>query len=331
MDTTDTVYSLTQVSKHDNESSAWVVIEGYVYDVTTFLAEHPGGKEIVLSHLGTDATQAFTNDALHAHSDTAFSILARYRVGVLESANAVDRTEQSKKLSQLVDPTKPIIPQIPKLGKQYGPWIHSQCFTKIIIFDSFLEAFTRWPWWYIFIMWTPFVVYMLKQGLQHVPVSQALLMFALGLLSWSIVEYTLHRFVFHLATETTMWNYFHFFAHGIHHITPNDSTRLTFPPTFSGVIALALAQLPGVIPVATGIQPFLAGLATGFVLYDTAHYYFHHGEATWLPTFLQKQKSIHLNHHYKNDNANFGVTSPLFDWVFGTMCDKTPQPTGKSA
>jgi len=161
---------------------------------------------------------------------------------------------------------------------------------------------------------------MLNKGLEHLSVVQTLLMFACGLLSWSIVEYIIHRFIFHIATDSTLWNYFHFFAHGIHHLTPNDSTRLTFPPTFSGVIALALTWVPGtVFSVETGIHAFLAGLATGFVLYDTAHYYYHHGDATWLPQFLQKMKSTHLNHHYKDDTANFGVTSPLFDWVFGTL------------
>lgn len=172
---------------------------------------------------------------------------------------------------------------------------------------------------------------MLKQGLNHVSVLHTIVMFTFGLLSWSIVEYTLHRFVFHMTTNTTMWNYVHFFAHGIHHITPNDSTRLTFPPTFSGVIALGIAQLPGIIPETTGIHSFLAGLATGFVLYDTAHYYFHHGDASWLPSFLQKQKSLHLNHHYKDDSTNFGVTSPLFDWVFGTLPKAQMLSLSKSA
>lgn len=160
---------------------------------------------------------------------------------------------------------------------------------------------------------------MLAKGGEHLAGAQMGAMYLVGLLSWSIVEYGLHRFVFHMHTTTTGWNYFHFFAHGIHHLTPNDSTRLTFPPTFSALIALGLLQVPGLVSVATGIQPYLAGLATGFVLYDTAHYYFHHGDAPWLPAFLQQMKTSHLNHHYKDDYANFGVSSPLFDWVFGTL------------
>jgi len=267
----------------------------------------------------------FTSDAVHSHSEAAFSILLRYRIGVLKLSAVVDRTLQKEKFAEIVDISKAIIPQIPKLGNQYSDWVHAQCGLKeIIIFDNFLELFTRWPWWYIFILWTPFIVYSLRTALQHVSFVQTVLAYCIGGLSWSLLEYTLHRFVFHISTDTTMWNYFHFFAHGIHHITPNDHTRLTFPPTFSAVIMFGIGQLPGsVVPYWTGVNSYLAGLATGFVLYDTAHYYFHHGDIAWLPTFFHKAKSSHLNHHYKNDKANFGVTSPLFDWVFGTLA-KTP-------
>jgi len=310
-------FTLLEVKKHD----------GYIYDITKFIGEHPGGKEITLDHLGTDASSIFINPAVHEHSAAAYRMLDEYKVGILKSAVVVNRLTQKNEMQEIVDITKPIIPQIPKLGDKYQEWIHSQCgLKKIIIFDSFLEMFTRWPWHYIFILWSPFIYYMLKQGAASTSLSVNVSMFIVGLLSFSIVEYILHRFVFHLSSKTTFWNYFHFFAHGIHHLTPNDSTRLTFPPTFSAVIAFGIFQLPGnVFPVEIGPHAFLAGLATGFVMYDTAHYYFHHGDATWLPTFLQRMKTTHLNHHYKDDTANFGVTSPLFDWVFGTLSKSAPQ------
>jgi len=310
-----------ELKKHNTEDSSWIAIEGKVYDITHFLNDHPGGKEIILPHLATDATDTFTSDTTHSHSDAAFYMLEKYYIGVLKSAQVKDRLSQTKKkMDLLVDVSKPIIPQIPKLGNKYNSWVHSQYgLNKIIIFDSFLEAFTRWPWWYIFILWSPIVIYMLKRGLEHISGIQSVMLFVLGLLSWSIVEYTLHRFVFHLSTDTTMWNYFHFFAHGIHHLTPNDSTRLTFPPTFSAVIAFFLVQAADAAPPNIGLYPLFAGLVTGFVLYDTAHYYFHHGDVSWMPTVLQRMKSTHLNHHYKDDTSNFGVTSPLFDWIFGTL------------
>jgi len=311
-------YSLEDLRKHDREEDAWIAIEGQVYDVTTFLEEHPGGKEIMLEYLGKDATEVFTSEAVHAHGKTAFTMLTRYNIGLLKDHKVVNRTTENK-YSNLVDITKPILPQIPKLGKDYNPWLHSHFgLQQIIIFDNALELFTRWPWWYIFFLWSPFIVMMVNKALEHVSAFHTCTMFFVGLLSWSIVEYALHRFVFHIYTYSTNWNIFHFFAHGIHHLTPNDATRLTFPPTFSIVIMFLVYQIPSFFAPTSGAQSWIAGVACGFMLYDAIHYYFHHGDAPWLPEFLKKMKSAHLDHHYKNDSKNFGVTSPLFDWVFGT-------------
>ncbi|EGG02808.1 uncharacterized protein MELLADRAFT_90720 [Melampsora larici-populina 98AG31] len=53
------VYSTKEVETHTTEQSAWVIIEGNVYDVTDFLEDHPGGKEILLSNCGKDSTELF--------------------------------------------------------------------------------------------------------------------------------------------------------------------------------------------------------------------------------------------------------------------------------
>ncbi|KPV75396.1 uncharacterized protein RHOBADRAFT_43902 [Rhodotorula graminis WP1] len=52
-------YTLEQVAQHASADSAWVVVEGGVYDVTSFLDDHPGGKKILLKHTGKDATEQF--------------------------------------------------------------------------------------------------------------------------------------------------------------------------------------------------------------------------------------------------------------------------------
>jgi len=312
------VYDMIDVRKHDSESDAWLVIDGFVHDITAFLYDHPGGKDILMDHLGKDATKIFTCEKVHVHGAVAYKMLAKYRIGVVNNAQVIDRTI-SEDLSKLVDVTKPILPQIPALGAKYNPWIHSQMGLKeITIFDNFLENFSRYPWWYIFIMWPPFIAYALNISFQHAGIIKTSIMFCYGALSWALIEYILHRFVFHLYTTSTFWNQFHFFAHGIHHMTPNDSTRLTFPPMFSFVIASLIYQLQNVVRLETGIHGSFAGLALGFMLYDAIHFYFHHGDAPWLPEFLKRMKSAHLNHHYKDDTSNFGVTSQLFDYICGT-------------
>ena len=66
-------------------------------------------------------------------------------------------------------------------------------------------------------------------------------------------------------------------------------------------------------PVCAG---YLSSFAFGYVCYDTIHYATHHfamkrGVWLWL-------KQYHLRHHYKDDHAGYGVSSPLWDYVFRT-------------
>mmetsp|Transcript_50840 Transcript_50840/g.80582 ORF Transcript_50840/g.80582 Transcript_50840/m.80582 type:complete len:82 (+) Transcript_50840:87-332(+) len=52
-----------EVAKHNSDSDCWVIIGDDVYDVTKFLADHPGGKKSIMLFAGKDATEEF--DMLH--------------------------------------------------------------------------------------------------------------------------------------------------------------------------------------------------------------------------------------------------------------------------
>lgn len=52
-------YSLADVAKHNTEKDCWVVVNGQVLDVTHFLADHPGGKKVIMIYAGRDATEEF--------------------------------------------------------------------------------------------------------------------------------------------------------------------------------------------------------------------------------------------------------------------------------
>ena len=62
------------------------IVNGFVYDITEFLPDHPGGEEYILQYGGQDVTKAMKDKKVHAHSKPAFDLLDEdFRIGVLDS------------------------------------------------------------------------------------------------------------------------------------------------------------------------------------------------------------------------------------------------------
>ncbi|KAG6455931.1 hypothetical protein O3G_MSEX009473 [Manduca sexta] len=74
------VITLGEVKKHNSDKSVWMVIHNDVYDVTSFLEEHPGGPESLLEVAGEDATGPFEDVG---HSADARELLTKYKIGTL--------------------------------------------------------------------------------------------------------------------------------------------------------------------------------------------------------------------------------------------------------
>jgi sterol desaturase/sphingolipid hydroxylase (fatty acid hydroxylase superfamily) len=148
-------------------------------------------------------------------------------------------------------------------------------------------------------------------------------MFGLGFLLWTLLEYVLHRYLFHLAPEPTFESKLkQFMVHGYHHEFPNDRMRLVAPLILSGPISIVTAALYYVL---AGPQYWLTGFAgtvAGYLAYDWIHYYTHHFRPTTrLGKYLRR---YHMEHHYRDSESHFGISSPLWDWVFGTARSKKP-------
>ncbi len=73
-------YSIEEVAFHNNENDAWIIINDDVYDITDFLDEHPGGKMILMSVLGEDATEFF--EELH-NSRILKEYGDKYKIGTI--------------------------------------------------------------------------------------------------------------------------------------------------------------------------------------------------------------------------------------------------------
>lgn len=68
---------------------ALVAVAGLVHDVTDFIDEHPGGRSMITSGIGKDATAIF-NGGVYNHSNAARNLLAKYRVGIIRGGGEVE-------------------------------------------------------------------------------------------------------------------------------------------------------------------------------------------------------------------------------------------------
>jgi len=57
--------TMVQVARHSSASDCWLVVSGKVYDVTTFISQHPGGEQAITRECGKDATNVFDNVDAH--------------------------------------------------------------------------------------------------------------------------------------------------------------------------------------------------------------------------------------------------------------------------
>ncbi|KAI8620577.1 FMN-dependent dehydrogenase-domain-containing protein [Chytriomyces sp. MP71] len=74
-----------ELATHANAADCWVAIHGGVYNLTTFLREHPGGSKIILKEAGTDATEAYA--AYHPKDLIGTILPPGCRVGSLDPAS----------------------------------------------------------------------------------------------------------------------------------------------------------------------------------------------------------------------------------------------------
>lgn len=167
------------------------------------------------------------------------------------------------------------------------------------------------------LIYLPFIGYLLYVAFWQKELSILAIagLFIVGMLMWTLFEYIIHRLVFHYEPKSRWGKRLHFIVHGVHHDYPNDARRLVMPPSISIPVA-ALMYLLFTIAFGRFAPALSAGFAFGYVCYDSIHYATHHfamkrGILLWL-------KQYHLRHHYQDDHAGYGVSSPLWDHVFRT-------------
>ncbi|KAJ4975569.1 hypothetical protein NE237_000675 [Protea cynaroides] len=227
-----------------------------------------------------------------------------------------------------VDLNKPLVFQVGHLGESYQEWVHQPIVSREgprFFASDFWEFLTKTEWWVIPLIWLPVVFWAIfksiRMGLTFLEVS---LLVAIGVLVWTLLEYTLHRFLFHIETKSYWGNTIHYLLHGCHHKHPMDGLRLVFPPAATAILTVPFWQLLRLFTTPSSTPALFGGGMLGYVMYDVTHYYLHHGRpSTEVP---RKLKKYHMNHHFRIQDKGFGITSSLWDRVFGTLPpSKAPQ------
>ncbi|KAI1474936.1 hypothetical protein K445DRAFT_320551 [Daldinia sp. EC12] len=189
------------------------------------------------------------------------------------------------------------------------------------LFGNFLEPLSLTPWWVVPMIWLPAVAYGVHLASQGFDTKLGLATsFGGGVLLWTLIEYIMHRCLFHLddyLPDNRVGITLHFLLHGVHHYLPMDKYRLVMPPTLFVVLATPFWKLAHSVffwdwYLATAVY---CGGIFGYICYDLTHYFLHHQN---LPLWYKDLKKYHLAHHFLDYELGFGVTSRFWDQVFGT-------------
>lgn len=201
--------------------------------------------------------------------------------------------------------------------------------TKKLFTNPVLEKLSRTHISVPLTIFTVFSVSLLFWSVTHTELGAGTTsgLFFLGFISFTFVEYIVHRYVYHLSTHTEARKKFQYKAHGVHHEFPKDKDRLAMPPLLSITIATILLLLFRLV-MGDFAFAFLPGFLVGYAYYLSVHYMVHIYQPP--KNFLRFLWVNHSVHHYKNGDVVFGVSSPLWDYVFGTMQVKNKESDNSS-
>jgi len=139
----------------------------------------------------------------------------------------------------------------------------------------------------------------------------------MGLLSWTAIEYVLHRFFLHGVQPFKRW-------HQEHHQRPR--ALICTPTILSTSLMTVLVFLPAfVVSGFWGGCALTAGMLIGYLIYAITHHAIHHWQSD--NAWLKRRKDWHLRHHHGHDSHGyFGVTSNFWDYVFGSSDRSSLRP-----
>ena len=187
--------------------------------------------------------------------------------------------------------------------------------------NSFLEPLTKAPHYVSASIYTLTVIALLVIAYQMQVVDSfwmAAAIFTGGVFFWTLFEYFAHRYLFHVDEyfpDSKIAQKVAYTFHGIHHEYPRDTQRIIMPPV-PGLMIVGILYLVFITLLGNIAYIFMPGFMMGYLMYTRIHYKTH---TKPVPSYLRTQYKHHALHHYKYPEKAFGISTTLWDRVFGTM------------
>lgn len=230
-------FTPAEVQSHNNAKSVFVTLGSRVFDITSFVDDHPGGGDLILQYAGKDVGEIMRDTISHEHSEAAYEILEDSLIGFIGPGSKGDSTGTDTSISQnghpvygstgmsreedlsvetdytkdyqtnkFLDLNRPLLLQLWNSGfskEFYLQQVHRPRHYKggesAPLFGNFLEPLSKTSWYVVPIVWLPPVTYGTFLGISGLgSVFGGAAYWLLGLFLWSLIEYIMHRFLFHM-------------------------------------------------------------------------------------------------------------------------------------
>lgn len=149
-------------------------------------------------------------------------------------------------------------------------------------------------------------------------INSGIIIFLVGIFLFSLTEYLIHRFVYHSPRLKRINSWF-YKVHEIHHEQPHNKRRLTLPLIIA-VIAGGILYFLFRLILRKNVNFFFPGFLSGYASYLLIHYTIH--TSNFKNRVFRYLWKHHAVHHFKDETRAYGVSSPLWDIIFGTMPSK---------
>jgi sterol desaturase/sphingolipid hydroxylase (fatty acid hydroxylase superfamily) len=186
--------------------------------------------------------------------------------------------------------------------------------------SEFPMNLTKFGYFAEFVVFPPLVIFSTALALHEHSSALRLAIwlsaYGIGVGAWTVVEYLVHRFIFHGNSVLAR-------MHDRHHANPRE--LIGSPAWASGLLGLIGIVVPSWalfgFYLATAVT---GGIVTGYLWYVFVHYSAHHGEPG-RGSYLYRARLRHARHHYRSHDSDFGVTTEFWDRAFGTVAPRRPR------